>query len=49
MYYVGQGEPVWKQIADHAMTDKDYAAWEDAQTEGYEADTGMGLKFVQSK
>ena len=49
MYYVGQGEPVWKQIALHSMTDRDYGTWEDAQVEGYEAKTSMGLNFVQSK
>lgn len=49
MYYVGQGDPVWKQIALNAMVNKDYNAWEDSQADGYEADTGMGLHFVQSK
>ena len=49
MYYVGQGDPIWKQIALSAMTDKDYTTWEDAQAEGYEAKTGMGMNFVTSK
>ena len=48
MYYVGQGEPVWKQIAESAMMDKDYTTWEDSQAEGYEAKTGMGLNFVKA-
>ena len=35
MYYVGQGDPIWKQIAQGDMTNKDYTSWEDAQAEGY--------------
>lgn len=46
MYYVGDNLPVWKQTADSAMLQADYAAWEAEVTEGYEAVEGAGMKFL---
>ena len=48
MYYVGDGMPVWKSTADSALRTQDYQDWQDAALEGYDASTGIGVKFVQA-
>ena len=48
MYYVADGEPVWKQITLNGLMDKEFTAWEDAATEGYEAQLGSGAKYVHN-
>jgi len=47
MYFVGAGDPVWKMSADAILRSEDYTAWEDSIMAGYEATSGMGLKFLQ--
>lgn len=47
MYYVS-GDPIWEQTANSALLNQDYSAWLEAAQEGYEADTGLGIKFIQS-
>ena len=46
MYYVADGLPTWKQSADDAMREADYAAWQEEVTAGYEAVEGFGMKFL---
>ena len=46
MYYVGDNMPVWKQSADSALRNADYAAWEAEVTQGYEAQEGFGMKLM---
>lgn len=46
MYYVGDGMPYWKQLADSALRNADYAAWETEVTQGYEAQEGFGMKLM---
>lgn len=46
MYYVGDGMPYWKQLADTALRNADYAAWEAEVTQGYEAVEGFGMKLM---
>ena len=48
MYYVGDGDPVWKQSTRSGLSSDAYAAWEKEICEGYEASSGIGLKFIQS-
>ena len=47
MYYVKDGEPVWKQNARSDMVTKDYSAWEAQLTESYEIQLGSGVKYVK--
>jgi parvulin-like peptidyl-prolyl isomerase len=47
MYYVGDGDPVWKSTVDANLRSADYDTWETATREGYSASTGIGLKFLQ--
>ena len=46
MYYLSD-VPLWEQTADSALRSEDYLAWEESLCEGYEATTGMGMKFIQ--
>lgn len=46
MYYLSD-IPLWEQTADSALRNEDYLAWEESLHEGYEAMTGMGMKFIQ--
>ena len=46
MYYVGSGDPVWKQTADSALRQESYSAWEEEMASGYQAVDGFGLKLV---
>ena len=46
MYYVGDNMPIWKQTADSALRNADYAAWEAEVTQGYEAQEGFGMKLM---
>lgn len=47
MYYVS-GEPTWENTIRTALSTQDYNTWLEAALEGYEADTGLGIKFVQA-
>lgn len=46
MYYVGDNLPVWKQTADSALRNADYATWETEVVQGYEAVEGFGMKLM---
>lgn len=46
MYYLSD-TPLWKQTADSALRNEEYLAWEESLCEGYEATTGLGMKFIQ--
>lgn len=47
MYYVGDGAPLWEQNAQSSLSNDAYTAWEEDIREGYEATTGIGMKFIQ--
>lgn len=47
MYFAG-GEPTWKNTIHAALNTQDYSAWLETVLEGYEAETGLGVKFVQA-
>ena len=46
MYYVGDNMPVWQLVADSALLEAEYAAWETEVMKGYEAQDGFGLKLM---
>ena len=49
MYYVGDGEPVWiLNSADPSLRTEDYTAWEEEAVQGYDAETGTGLKLLDA-
>ena len=46
MYYVSSGDPIWKQTAEGTLRSDDYTAWEEEAASGYEAATGIGMRFI---
>ena len=46
MYYVSDGDPIWKTTANAAMFSQEYTAWSEELKSGYEATEGFGMKFV---
>ncbi len=46
MYYAGQGDPIWKQIATNSFLSDDYAEWEKSVLEGYESELASGSKYL---
>lgn len=47
MYYVGSGEPQWKQTADAVLRQEDYTAWVEEASAGYQAVSGMGMNLIK--
>lgn len=48
MYYVADGEPVWKQITLNALKDEDFAAWQEEIVKDYKAEPGFGARYVHN-
>lgn len=48
MYYVKDGQPVWKQTALNALMSKDYSTWQEEMRKGYASELGLGAKFLQA-
>lgn len=46
MYYVGSGDPTWKQTADDSLRSDDYSSWVEEVSSGYEATQGFGMNLV---
>ena len=46
MYYAGDGEPIWKQIAMQSFLSDDYNEWEKTVLEGYESELASGAKYI---
>ena len=46
MYYVSDGDPIWKTTANAAMFNQEYTSWSNDLKDGYEATEGFGMRFV---
>ena len=46
MYYVAQGEPIWRQTAENALAQEDYEQLQEQALQGVSVTGGMGANFV---
>jgi len=47
MYYVGEGDPIWKLTADNGLRNDAYSALIEEASQGYEAVQESGMKYVE--